>query len=886
MQAYTELLPPTAVTHAVSLPFLQSQSLDLIVAKTSLLQIFQLRDTKSSRSKYEVNGAPRDAGQDIASRTQEPEKKLYLVVEYPLSGTITSLARIKTLNSRTGGEALLISFRDAKASLVEWNPETHGLSTISVHYYENEELLGSPWASDLKECSSYLLADPSSRCAALKFGQRHLAIIPFKQAGDDLAMEDYDPAIDEAPAANKTSAPVSTEGSTPYDASFVLQLTELDPSLIHVEHLAFLYEYREPTLGVMAATKSPSFAIAPDRKDITTYIAFTLDLQQRASTALISVTGLPSDLFKIVPLPLPIGGSLLIGGNEIIHVDQAGKTHGVGVNDFAKQASAFPMTDQSSLALRLEGSNVAQISSNGDVLLVLNTGAFVCVNFQIDGRSVSGFYVSKVPTDKGGHVVGAAASCACKVGNDIFFVGSEEADSLLVYCQQRHSTLSRKRSHAEMLGVPEGAASDEDVSGEDEDDLYGEEPSLTRVQSHGATAVDDATYMVLDRLPNLTACGEPVFGRRRDGRRGEDANAGPGQLELAMASGTGAGSSVAFLSKDIVFDRVRALDVENADRVWTLRTTLMNSSDEEGEVKPQDTNTDHVVISTLSGRSNVYRVTDDELEVPADSSFESEVVTLDAGSLCNGKRIVQVSPGEVRCYPKGESTPSFPLPTSTQSTEHMHRELSTILSHQFSEPRTSAAKNASRYSSLMHPHAGASTLRACCYKAAAHRHPKLTIDHADLSFPQIFPVSDESSDAEDEDAGSHHVMHSCISDPYVLLVRQNGSCLILKASEKGELDELDTGGLIRNTQWASGTIYSPQDGPNSVLIFLLSMEGALHVSQTSHSSPSSAGANETRLRSSDHQTLTSLHTHWKASVNYHQSSRPSLHRDVLRTGSI
>ncbi len=45
MQCYTELAPPTAVSHAVTLPFASSRATNLVVAKNSLLQVFELRST-------------------------------------------------------------------------------------------------------------------------------------------------------------------------------------------------------------------------------------------------------------------------------------------------------------------------------------------------------------------------------------------------------------------------------------------------------------------------------------------------------------------------------------------------------------------------------------------------------------------------------------------------------------------------------------------------------------------------------------------------------------------------------------------------------------------------------------------------------------------------
>lgn len=40
MQCYTELTPPTAVTHSINLPFLSAQSNNLVIARASLLQVF------------------------------------------------------------------------------------------------------------------------------------------------------------------------------------------------------------------------------------------------------------------------------------------------------------------------------------------------------------------------------------------------------------------------------------------------------------------------------------------------------------------------------------------------------------------------------------------------------------------------------------------------------------------------------------------------------------------------------------------------------------------------------------------------------------------------------------------------------------------------------
>lgn len=665
MQAYTELVPPTAVTHSLVLPFLQPQSQDLIVVKTSLLQIFQLRNATDNTSPEffaASSTAPSDSTNTETSIGSRGRKKLWLLGEYQLAGTVTSLARIKAQNTKTGGEALLISFRDAKASLIEWNQETYNLSTISIHLYETEDLIGSPWAPELSQCSSYLTVDPSSRCAGLKFGVRNLAIIPFRQVVDDLTMGDYDPALDDALPTNGPTEAISGLSDakmTPYGPSFVLLLTELDPNIVFLSDLAFLYEYREPTLGVLSAAKSPSLGLAQLRKDTLNYTVFTLDLEQRASTSLISVPSLPSDIFKIVPLPVPVGGALLIGGNELVHVDQSGKTHAVGVNEFAKQASNFAMTDQSQLGLRLEGCSASHPGSgSSEVLLVLRDGNFVVVKFKLDGRTVSGFTVKPVASERGGSLLQAPASCISRLTGDLIFVGSEDGDSLLLGSQRRRTPLTRKRSRADEGIMEDEGATEDDL--EEEDDLYGGDAVTPK--SATTPSIDEVTYSIVDRLPNLTSVGQPVLGKRKwqSADAQSSSNSASEQLEIAVATGCGKSSHVTFLKRKIGFERIDALPLERAERLWTLSSTSPQTQKSVNGSPSRATSlsaTTFVVTSQSNdgGSSAIYEVTPGGIKRKVDSDFESDVTTTNAGFLFDGKRIVQVSPGETRCYPLGKS---------------------------------------------------------------------------------------------------------------------------------------------------------------------------------------------------------------------------------------
>ncbi|GAB7363492.1 hypothetical protein MBLNU230_g3763t1 [Neophaeotheca triangularis] len=655
MQCYTELLPSTAVTHAVALPFLHGQAKNLVVAKTSLLQVFALQNDHGQSDKS--NGAS----------ALSVHCKLVLIGEYPLSGTVTALSSVKTLNSKSGGSALLVATREARLSLVEWDPQNHRISTISIHYYEGENIINQPFGPALTDCSSILSVDPSSRCAALKFGQRHLAILPFRQLGDELLADGEDAGFDaEMTDAPDSGAPKSKDAhgkqneadsearQTPYKSSFVLPLTALDPAFKHPVDLAFLHEYREPTFGVLSSEVVPSSALLEERKDCLTYHVITLDLDQRASTGLISVPNLPSDLWRAVPLPLPVGGVLLVGANELIHVDQGGKTTGVAVNEFAKQATNFTLTDQSVLGLKLERCQIEHLGAeSGDMLISLDNGSLVTLSFNLAGRNVGGLRLAPVQAENGGHLIDSSSSCTAMLDDAKVFIGSEDGDSKLVGWTRSTQQPSRKRSHAQM--TTENADVDADVSSEEDedDDLYANTAaSMKREQSPDHSVPQASTayrFQVLDSLLSAGPINDMSF--TKSGRNGD-------KLKLVAATGRGRASGLTFMSKEITPQITHSRKMPSARGTWSICA----------RPKPEDSDEpvalfDNLFFAYDGEVTKVYDLNagerDDQKETESTSSkfvertgteFERDGETLAISTLADGTQIVQCRRTEIITY--------------------------------------------------------------------------------------------------------------------------------------------------------------------------------------------------------------------------------------------
>lgn len=694
MQCYTELVPPTAVTHAVSLSFLAPGANNLVIAKTSLLQVFEIKDAAwdGGRERGQENSDFKPGQKEDA-----PSSKLVLVGEYPLSGTVTSLAKVKTLNTKTGAEALLVATKDAKISLIDWDPDNHRISTISIHYYEGDKIQSAPFGPELADCDAYLTVDPSSRCAALRFGVKHLAILPFRQAGDDLVDEDYDPDLDPPPApsveqpttgtvvpAGNTAANVP-QSETPYKPSFVLPLTAIDPALTHPIHMAFLHEYREPTFGIVSASKAASHALLDERKDLLTYTVFTLDLEQRASTALLSVTGLPYDIFRVVPLPLPVGGALLVGANELVHVDQAGKTNAVGVNDFARHCSTFSMADQSDLGLRLEHCHIEALDpASADMMIILDTGHLAILSFRIDGRNVSGLSVLRVDSAQGGRVVNSAASCVAGLGSARVFVGSEDGESSLLGWSKKITHQSRKRSHAQMLADEADVELDEEDLDDADDDLYADES--TTVKQSAVTAEPSApgnyAFRIHDSLFSLGPITNVCLGKTTSALLGTH-SAPP--LTLLAATGRARSSKLAHINREITPSPSRVIDIQQIQSLWTVRAKhatprgVPKVVDEEKASGADEQYDQYLITYNVendgSESSKVFKIDNSAVNAsdadPATkysevsgTEFEGEAETLNVGMLASGTRIVQVRKHEVRSYDAGKSGISSFVPVS------------------------------------------------------------------------------------------------------------------------------------------------------------------------------------------------------------------------------
>ncbi|KAF3276930.1 mRNA cleavage and polyadenylation factor subunit [Orbilia oligospora] len=797
MQVYTEITDPTAVNNALALNFISSTERNLVVAKTSLLQIFRLVEYEDAEGEFALDEAKDEGGSDrrvfegrdhedsftvesgmhLQRETIEKTTKLDLVAQYHLYGSVTSMVKIRIPTSKSGGDCLLVSFDSAKISLLEWDPAAHSISTISLHYYEGDEFR-SPLTPEFP--INYLISDPKSRCAAFKFNHDLVAILPFRQTEDeDLEIPDNDSFtydLEDDDDAEKPKKDVEMKDNTgevkpsdtPYHPSFVLSASQLDESVERIIDIVFLHEYREPTFGIVYQPQQGSVGMLERRKDPTHFIVVTLDLDQRASTSIMSAKNLPFDIWKAVALPPPIGGTLLLGEHEIVHVDQAGKMSAVAVNSYAQQYSAFNMTDQSDLELNLESCSAISLpNENGDVLIVTIAGDFAILSFKAEGRSISSLSVRRIQSKDGYPFTSAPCETLVEVGNRRFFLGSLDSDAMLWgYKRKGEKTSLSQKSEVKL---ERDDAEDNVEDDDDEDDLYGEStvtPITPRKASSGNIGRGSSGEYVFrrhDRLQNVGPCRQMAFGR--PAMLPEKLKLHQGvlpELELMATTGRGVEGAVTVFNTSICPRVSTTFDFKDCQRLWAVHSkqvkkgqSMIPSSVSKGYEEQIGATEDYSTYLFASNTSEtlVYKV-GTKFEPLEGTDIETTEVcpTLEFGTFQDGLRIAQVCETNVKVY------------------------------------------------------------------------------DSELQLIQIISTNDEDPD------GGPHIVSASFADPYMLLICGDSSILACQCHERTlELDRIELPATIKDTKYTNGCLYTSSSevfglGTKSqVLCFLLTEEGTLQV---------------------------------------------------------
>ncbi|KAI9469973.1 MAG: CPSF A subunit region-domain-containing protein [Benjaminiella poitrasii] len=448
MSAYTiykELFPPQTVEQVETCHFISPDAPNLIVAKASLLQIYEFVEYVQEQTQIENDDDNEVFDQDLATeRLNDNEDlslvfpklkplqkqndiqgrnsgRLELVAQFKLNGTVATMGVVKTNSPRSkeGCDSLLLGFSDAKMSLLEWSPATNSIVTVSIHYYERDEFkkefLTNPYPSSIH-------IDPQQRCAVLNFYDTKLAVLPFRQS-DNLSDEDEETQ------------------KWPYMPSFIIDLETIDSRIRNVVDMVFLSDYYEPTLAILFQSEQTWTGQLANVKDTSSVVVISLDLTAKVYPIIYSIDKLPYDCLKLVAMPKPVTGVLVIAANSLLHVSQGSPGVGIAVNGYTKKTTDFPgmIYEEKAIKLELSLDGAKALAIGGDsCLLFMQNGNWVFVQMKMDGSKVVGMNIKEIKhqvddTKNSLSLLATIPSCVTNVKDDeYFFLGSRVGDSLLI----------------------------------------------------------------------------------------------------------------------------------------------------------------------------------------------------------------------------------------------------------------------------------------------------------------------------------------------------------------------------------------------------------------------------------------------------------------------
>ncbi|KAI8969822.1 CPSF A subunit region-domain-containing protein [Pilobolus umbonatus] len=626
MSAYTiyqELFPPQTVEQVETSHFTSPDAINLVVAKASLLQIYEfveyipnLDDGKESVMEEELTSRMNETDETIPfpkirHNGREPmdasSGRLELVAQYKLSGTITTMGVVKTASARgkEGCDSLLVGFADAKMSLLEWSPSTNSIVTVSIHYYERDEFkkefLTNPYPSNIH-------IDPQQRCAVLNFYDNKLAVLPFRQAEK---LDERQGDLEE-----------EEEQKWPYLPSFLIDLEKIDPRIKNVIDMTFLSDYYEPTLAILFQSEQTWTGRLGSVKDTVSVVVISLDLTAKIYPVIYSIDKLPYDCIRLVAMPKPVTGVLVIAANSLLHVSQGSPGVGVAVNGYVKKTTEFPgmIYEDNTINLGLSLDGAKALAFGGDrCLIFMQNGNWAVVQIKMDGSKVIGMDIAKIDHDGQASPsdippLATIPSCVTNVKNgEYFFLGSRVGDSLLI--KWKYSK-----------------------------ELSGKSPL------HDT----DFTFRVCDTLLNTGPIVDMTIG---DVEKEEETAVLP-DLELVSCSGHGANGALCVFQRHIHPHTSFSFRQLDSQAVWSIKCRKDPNIEADNVF---DEAFDKLLFISKSKSTMVFSA-GDELQELVKTGFYTRGSTIAVCTLFDSTRIVQVySTGVMVLTPQGKRIQTVPI---------------------------------------------------------------------------------------------------------------------------------------------------------------------------------------------------------------------------------
>uniref|UniRef100_A0A8C1RGI2 Cleavage and polyadenylation specificity factor subunit 1 n=1 Tax=Cyprinus carpio TaxID=7962 RepID=A0A8C1RGI2_CYPCA len=577
---YRQAHPPTAVEFAVYCNFISSQEKNLVVAATSQLCVYRII--------YDV---------EVRGHGKSRKEKLEQVASFSLFGNVMSMASVQLAGANR--DALLLSFKDAKLSVVEYDPGTHDLKTLSLHYFEEPEL---------RVCTGSLLKmNPRSQSEYF---------FSFRQKSSFLPTN-------------------------------IIDVRELDEKLLNIIDMKFLHGYYEPTLLILFEPNQTWPGRVAVRQDTCSIVAISLNIMQKVHPVIWSLSNLPFDCTQVMAVPKPIGGVVVFAVNSLLYLNQSVPPFGVSLNSQTNGTTAFPLRPQEEVKITLDCSQASFITSD-KMVISLKGGEIYVLTLITDGmRSVRAFHFDKAAAS-------VLSTCMTTMEAGYLFLGSRLGNSLLLrYTEKLQETPVEEGKENEEKEKQEPPSKKKRVDSVanwagrkaslpdelDEIEVYGSE-------AQSGTQLATYSFEVCDSILNIGPCasasmGEPAF-------LSEEFQTNPEpDLEVVVCSGFGKNGALSVLQRSIRPQVVTTFELPGCHDMWTVIYCEEKPEKKHEQTVADDKNKHGFLILSREDSTMILQTGQEIMELDT-SGFATQGPTVYAGNIGDNKYIIQVSPMGIR----------------------------------------------------------------------------------------------------------------------------------------------------------------------------------------------------------------------------------------------
>ncbi|XP_050265758.1 cleavage and polyadenylation specificity factor subunit 1 isoform X3 [Quercus robur] len=422
------------------------------------------------------------------------------------------------------------------------------------------------------------------------------------------------------------------------ESSYIINLRDL--GMKHVKDYIFVHGYIEPVM-VILHERELTWAGRVSWKHHTCMIsALSISTTMKQHPLIWSAVNLPHDAYKLLAVPSPIGGVLVIGANSI-HYHSQSASCALALNNYAVPVDNSQEMPRSSFSVELDAANTTWLLTDV-ALLSTKTGELLLLNLVYDGRVVQRLDLSKSKAS-------VLTSGITTIGNSLFFLGSRLGDSLLVQftCGLGGSMLSSGLK--EEVGDIEGDSPQVKrlrMSSSDalQDMISGEELSLYASAPNNADSAQKTfSFAVRDSLINVGPLKDFSYGLRMNADANATGLAKQSNYELVCCSGHGKNGALCVLRQSIRPEMITEVELPGCKGIWTVYHKNARGHNADFSKMAADENEYHAyLIISLEARTMVLETADLLTEVTESVDYFVQGRTVAAGNLFGRRRVVQV----------------------------------------------------------------------------------------------------------------------------------------------------------------------------------------------------------------------------------------------------